>query len=394
MLMTINRLMYILVVFILIVFFILYLDKLSLILLIFSILIVVSSLIMCIVARKSISFKFKTLSKNIQKDVPITLEVTVKNSSYIPIANVVMIFEYFNSLDAKPHKMTITIPSAPKQSNTICFDITSKYCGVVNIKLFQTKVYDNLKLFCLRKRHQQECSVLVMPKLYDIPIVVENVSTEVLESDVFSKTKSGDDCSEIFDIRQYHDGDKLNRVHWKLSSKNEEVYVKEYSLPISNAIVILPEIVSLQGTNSISNMDTITEIVLSVSQQLNYHEVPHKIAIYTNDEMSIENVSNNEETYTIVGKLVRNGIPNLSETYAFKYFQAMSDYQQYSHIIYVTNVLNIDTLSLLEDFNSTKKTVLYVSNNPVDKKFLTYDGIQVLQVVEGKICECIGEFII
>ena len=376
MLMTINRLMYILVVFILIVFFILYLDKLSLILLIFSILIVVSSLIMCIVARKSISFKFKTLSKNIQKDVPITLEVTVKNSSYIPIANVVMIFEYFNSLDAKPHKMTITIPSAPKQSNTICFDITSKYCGVVNIKLFQTKVYDNLKLFCLRKRHQQECSVLVMPKLYDIPIVVENVSTEVLESDVFSKTKSGDDCSEIFDIRQYHDGDKLN------------------SLPISNAIVILPEIVSLQGTNSISNMDTITEIVLSVSQQLNYHEVPHRIAIYTNDEMSIENVSNNEETYTIVGKLVRNGIPNLSETYAFKYFQAMSDYQQYSHIIYVTNMLNIDTLSLLEDFNSTKKTVLYVSNNPVDKKFLTYDGIQVLQVVEGKICECIGEFII
>ena len=57
-------------------------------------------------------------------------------------------------------------------------------------------------------------------------------------------------------------------------------------------------------------------------------------------------------------------------------------------------MLNIDTLSLLEDFNSTKKTVLYVSNNPVDKKFLTYDGIQVLQVVEGKICECIGEFII
>lgn len=392
--MTINRIIYILVVLVLIAFFILYVDRLSLILLIFSILVPIASLVMCIVSRRNLSFEFSTTSKSIHKDIPIKLEVTVKNRSYVPIANVVMIFEYFNSLDAKTHKMTITIPSAPRGVNTICFDINSKYCGIVNVKLFQTKVYDNLKLFCMRKRHQQECSILIMPKVHDIPIVVENVSSEVLESDIFSKTKSGDDCSEVFDIRQYHDGDKLNRVHWKLSSKNEEVYVKEYSLPISNSIVIIPEIVNLHTKSSISIMDTITEIVLSVSQQLNYKEVAHKIAIYDNESMSFENISTDEETYTAIGRMVRNGIPNVSEVYAFKYFQALNEYQQYSHIIYVTNILDINTLSALEDFNSIKKTVLYVSNTPIDKNFLTYDGVQIVQVVEGKICECIGEFII
>lgn len=352
------------------------------------------SLVMCAIARKGLTFNFTTTSKSIHKDTPINIEVTVKNKSYIPISNVVMIFEYFNSLDAKPHKMTITIPSTPKGINTISFDINSKYCGIVNVKLFQTKVYDNLKLFCMRKRHQQECSILVMPRVHDIPIVVENVSSEVLESNVFSKTKSGDDCSEVFDVRQYQEGDKLNRVHWKLSSKNEDIYVKEYSLPISNSIVILPEVVTLQNGSSISIMDTITEIVLSLSQRLNYMEVLHKVAIYNNESMSIENISTDEETYTAIGRMVRNGIPKESKVYAFKYFQALNEYQQYSHIIYVTNVLDIDTLSALEDFNAIKKTVLYVSNVPVDRNSLIYDGIQIVQVVEGKISECIGEFVI
>jgi hypothetical protein len=232
-----------------------------------------------------------------------------------------------------------------------------------------------------------------MPKFHDIPMVVENVSSEIVESDTYSKDKSGDDCSEVFDIREYQDGDRLNRIHWKLSSKSDQTYVKEYSLPISNSVVIIPEMVNGESVR-LPSIDTIAELLLSISQKLNANEVNHKVCLYSQDNVTMHNVTNDEETLTIVGSMVRQGIPQMYTPYAFSYFQSINDYGNYSHTIYITNVLDIQTLSNLEDFNSTRKTVFYVSNKPMDKKFLSYDGVQVVQVVEGKILECVGELIV
>jgi hypothetical protein len=232
-----------------------------------------------------------------------------------------------------------------------------------------------------------------MPKFHDIPMETETFSNEVLESEVFSKVKAGDDSSEVFDIREYQEGDRLNRVHWKLSSKNEETYVKEYSLPISNSIVIIPEIVNHERLK-ISTMDTITELLLSISQRLNDNEIHHRVCLCNAENASIESVYSDEETLAIVGSIVRNGVPKLYKPYAFNYFQAINDYPSYSHTIYITNTLDVNVLSSLEDFNSTKKTVFLVSSNTIPKNLLAYDGIQIIQVVENKIRECISEFIL
>jgi uncharacterized protein (DUF58 family) len=333
------------------------------------------------------------VSKSISKGVPIKVNVKVTNDTIFPVANVVLMFEYSNSLDGVPHKMTITVPSSPKSTNTVTFNLSSQYCGIVDVRLYQTKVYDNLKMFCLKHRHQSGCSVLVMPKFHNIPMVVENVVSEIVESDTYSKDKAGDDCSEVFDIREYQDGDRLNRIHWKLSSKGDQTYVKEYSLPISNSVVIIPEMVNGKDV-SLPSIDTITELLLSISQNLNAHEVNHGICIYSQGGVTMHNVTNDEETLTVVGSMVRQGIPEVYKPYAFSYFQSINEYSNYSHTIYITNVLDVQTLSNLEDFNSTKKTVFYVSNQPMDKKFLSYDGVQVVQVVEGKILECVSEFIV
>ncbi len=392
--MTVNRIIYLIVTIILIVFFILYVDRLALILLLFVIFLPIISLINSVLASKYVNLKFKSTKSSISKGTPINLSVNVKNNSYIPIPNMVIFFEYSNSLDGKVHKMSITVPAPAKSDNTISFEINSAYCGIVSVKMFYTKIYDNLKLFTIKKRYQQENSILIMPEFHDIPMIVENVTQEVSESDTFSKYKAGDDCSEVFDIREYQDGDRLNRIHWKLSSKGNQTYVKEYSLPISNSVVIIPEVVNSPNSKLISDMDTITELLLSISEKLNYNEVSHQIAIYSNNSILCETITNDEETYNIVGNMVRTGIQDIPKPCAFHYFQANNEYNSYSHIIYITNVLDVGTLSCLEDFSSTKKTVLYVSTQPIDSKYLNYDGVQIVQVVNGKILESIGEFIV
>lgn len=64
------------------------------------------------------------------------------------------------------------------------------------------------------------------------------------DSDRFSTYKKGDDPSEIFDIREYADGDKIQRIHWKLSSKTGDLMVKEGSLPLMKEIHIFIDLCS------------------------------------------------------------------------------------------------------------------------------------------------------
>lgn len=39
----------------------------------------------------------------------------------------------------------------------------------------------------------------------------------------------GDDASETFDIREYREGDRISRMHWKLSAKREVPMIREFS---------------------------------------------------------------------------------------------------------------------------------------------------------------------
>ena len=61
---------------------------------------------------------------------------------------------------------------------------------------------------------------------------------------VYSDEESGDDPSQIFEIRDYRPGDKMQKIHWKLSAKSDSLIVKEYSEPVGFAIVIFVNLFS------------------------------------------------------------------------------------------------------------------------------------------------------
>ena len=51
----------------------------------------------------------------------------------------------------------------------------------------------------------------IVPDYIPIENNIANYAEMGLETDDYSKTSKGDDPSEIFDIHEYHDGDKINR---------------------------------------------------------------------------------------------------------------------------------------------------------------------------------------
>ena len=61
----------------------------------------------------------------------------------------------------------------------------------------------------------------------------------VTEGEEYAKDRGGDDASEVFDVHEYKPGDRIAQIHWKLSARTEELYLKEFSFPLGAAVVVL-----------------------------------------------------------------------------------------------------------------------------------------------------------
>ena len=53
-----------------------------------------------------------------------------------------------------------------------------------------------------------------------------------MDGESYEKDRKGEDASEIYDVREYRAGDRMQKVHWKLSAREDTIYIKEFSYPL------------------------------------------------------------------------------------------------------------------------------------------------------------------
>ena len=180
--------------------------------------------------------------------------VTIRNKSFLPFPKSVVKLVYFNSLSGEREELTVDIPIHPRAAQTLNLSFIPDYCGTLNAEVTGIRVYDYIKLFSWNVKQHSEAQTIVFPSVfgegdYRVLSTIENT-----DSDRFSKIKSGDDPSEIFELKDYAKGDKLSRIHWNLSSRQSTLITKHYSLGISSPIAVVPDI---DFDNTCENLDTI-----------------------------------------------------------------------------------------------------------------------------------------
>lgn len=124
-----------------------------------------------------------------------------------------------------------------KCQGKVSIPIDCSQYGVYRAKMDKVLLFDIMRLFHRRLGKSKEVNVIVVPKVY--PVTSEWEYDENLydgEGERYSETKPGDDPSEIFDIRDYQEGDRLSRIHWKISMKLNRVMVKEYSKQLPDGV--------------------------------------------------------------------------------------------------------------------------------------------------------------
>lgn len=329
-------------------FAILYTDTLSILLLLVVIILPIILFLLLLATRLLVKIQIELDDTITTIGTPVPIKLKIRNFSIFPLPNATARVSYVNEFTGLKEKNEISFPINAASIQTAFLDISSKYSGIINLKIHSIVIFDYFRLFSLKLKQEKEAKLTFLPDTFPINAQLrQNVLTDE-ESNVFSKTKKGDDPSEIFAIRDYVGGDKLNRIHWKLSSKQDTLMVKDFSLPINNNIVILLELGTPNENNRFELLDSIMRTTMSLSQTLCDAEIEHKICWYDckTSQLIEKNVKIPEDMYDAIGSVLHSKIADTPET-----FKLWSDsHIRSSRIVYITAFDNMLDFGLYNSY--------------------------------------------
>lgn len=239
------------------------------------------------ILKAKLKVSFETSDISAPKGSKIPIKIIIDNRTPFPVPNCDITVRYCSEITSQAETFKIHTPVFPNNSQELTFGLSYSHYGTVSLKITKVKIFDMLRVIKLRvsTRHSlTNATVTVFPDLIPIENSISDYSELGLEADGYSKVKKGDDPSEVFDIREYNEGDKISRIHWKLTAKQDEMMVKDYSLPIMNGILIALDSVLPNGTPSDPDCyDSMIDAASALSFHLAENDVTHSVMWGSNE---------------------------------------------------------------------------------------------------------------
>ncbi len=246
-----------------------------------------------------------------QKKIP--FQIIVTNRSRLPVPHYELTLQYQNQYSQQPEQLIIYGSVAGRQQTTHNAAISSAYCGTLEVRMQKLKIHDVLKLFshCVSLPGKYTCTIL--PAQYPTNIAV-SAATRYFpgEGETYSQSKSGDDPSEVFRIREYQSGDRPQTIHWKLTARTGHLMVRENSLPLSYPVLLLLDIREEIPAEEIPQvLDACIETLLALSAAMLAQECYHYIAWYDSASARIcRHAVDSEQSFTeLMARLLAQAPP-------------------------------------------------------------------------------------
>lgn len=380
-----------------ILFYILYKGIFSFYLFAFLLIFPIILLIINKYIARNIFVQFVNFNKTAHSNDKVPIELEVINHTIFPVANLIIELEIFSVLDSKKNTFKINTPVFPKESQRMTLNFSSYHYGCVEIKVEKCKVCDIFKLFKTKVKLSKintlknVTSYTIIPEIVPIEASVTNYGDMGIESNEYSPTQKGDDPSEIFDIREYTDGDKISRIHWKISAKQGITMVKDYSLPLANSIVILIDLgIAGSEENSLIIYDTIIECAISICGFLTENKISYSVEwcgsnLEKDVKLDLIHISSEDDLNLFVKNLLQAPI-NYENNLVVKKYLASNTLKKCGNLIYISSKYDSNISKMLYESDlAYKYSYMIVNNNTTqeDDKYIQIVPIEIKKISES-----------
>lgn len=152
-----------------------------------------------------------------------------QNQSFLPQPKAYLRYILSNELNPNDIEHVVELYVGPKETLDYPIPVRLMNCGYFKIKLLEVKVWDLMGFVSRNLPADSESDTVVLPVEINLGDPLQDFGGGSSEDEVFEKNAKGNDPSEIFEIRDYRDGDRPQQIHWKLSAKQQSIMVKEFS---------------------------------------------------------------------------------------------------------------------------------------------------------------------
>lgn len=252
------------------------------VLFVYEVLFALIQYIFLLLIRKKVSVSLKVPYYHGQKDGEFILEIEGINKSIVPMPyikfKIICENEFFKNKDA----FSDIIMLDGKTNASMHITLQPKHCGKYKVHIEKVKVYDYFRLFGIRVKNISKADeFMILPKIKEFEIDNNRLIKNKYDWEEYSHTSGGEDTSEVFDIHEFRMGDTLQKVHWKLSAKTDDILVKEFSMPIEKMLIIFVDFyVDDIEHYSQDEYDEFTGVLSSVSWSLINQDINHIIIWY------------------------------------------------------------------------------------------------------------------
>lgn len=229
----------------------------------------------------------------------VTVKLKIENESRIPVMRISYHIRSGNLFENKLSCKWKEGDSVYYGKNVYSNIFYPKNVGNYFFELDRIRIYDLTGLFFITKRVSKSASVLVLPEPDSVEVrVSERTRNFYGDSDIYDDFHPGDDSSEIFDVREFREGDRIQSIHWKLSAKSDELLVRENSQPSACPLVFLLD----NWSGKKRRLHKLPESYLSVAASIVFSlmdvQCPHYVAWYSESRQDIVRIRvDDEESY-------------------------------------------------------------------------------------------------
>lgn len=192
---------------------------------------------------------------------------------------------------------------------SLSWQLAETHSGIIRLSCSYVREFDSFGLFSRKRTCAAQAEITLRPQTFPVSVCLNQAAEVLLDSEIYSTQKAGNDPGETFRIREYVPGDPIRQIHWKLSEKMGTLMIREFGLPAENQLllVFLPD-----KSLSPEQLDAMLDTMVSISSELLRQELPHTL-LYAGELHEIADMPTLVQT---VNALLRSA-PEIERTAAF-----------------------------------------------------------------------------
>lgn len=238
--------------------------------------------------------------KEILKNQTFRIGITGGNGSTFFCPFVKIVFKASNKFAGKKEKLCFKHCGSLDKPVYVSSKRLGSNCGCIEISSKRGRVYDFMGIFFIPVKINCFSQTLVIPTP-EKPSVMPDSKTLLI---LGYRAKPGGGFADNYELRGYHSGDSLKNIHWKLSSKQDELIVREPSLPVYKQLIIQ----TVFGEKPDRN-DSVLARFIYVCRSLNENGVP----FFSQANGVVSEIKSNEQALEYVRALCRGKAYNKCE---------------------------------------------------------------------------------